>query len=91
MSRAGPTTPTQTLTTKTSATTLPPKHRPQLDSIEEVDPALRQTWERLNIPLTEQKRLANVKPVSVNTLQQLENHCFARAERVSRSKWQCRV
>ena len=40
-----------------------PKRRPQLDSIEEVDPALRQTWERLNIPVEEQKRLANVKPV----------------------------
>eukprot|EP00891_Asterochloris_glomerata_P007177 jgi/Astpho2/7177/Aster-01496 len=41
-----------------------PKRRPQLDSIEEVDPALRQTWERLNIPVEEQKRLANVKPVA---------------------------
>ena len=40
-----------------------PKRRPQLDPIEEVDPALRQTWERLNIPVEEQKRLANVKPV----------------------------
>ena len=43
-----------------------PKRRPQLDSIEEVDPALRQTWERLNIPVEEQKRLANVKPVRLS-------------------------
>lgn len=45
-----------------------PKRRPQLDSIEEVDPALRQTWERLNIPVEEQKRLANVKPVRLFVL-----------------------
>jgi Fe-S cluster assembly protein SufB len=37
-----------------------PKNRPTLDSIEELDPEIRQTYERLGIPLEEQHRLANV-------------------------------
>lgn len=41
-----------------------PKMKPQLDSLDDVDPALRDTWARLNIPVQEQKRLANVKPVA---------------------------
>lgn len=37
-----------------------PKKRPQLDSLEDADPELIKTFERLGIPLTEQKRLAGV-------------------------------
>lgn len=37
-----------------------PKKKPQLDSMDEVDPEVRKTFERLGIPLDEQKRLANV-------------------------------
>ena len=61
-----------------------PKRRPQLDSIEEVDPALRQTWERLNIPVEEQKRLANVKPVR---RQQLSGACGSDSPPSSRLAW----
>lgn len=41
-----------------------PKKKPELASLDDVDPAMRETWERLNIPIQEQKRLANVKPVA---------------------------
>ncbi len=41
-----------------------PKKKAELASLDEVDPAMRDTWERLNIPIQEQKRLANVKPVA---------------------------
>lgn len=41
-----------------------PKKKPELASLDDVDPAMRDTWERLNIPIQEQKRLANVKPVA---------------------------
>ena len=41
-----------------------PKKKAELQSLDEVDPAMRETWERLNIPIQEQKRLANVKPVA---------------------------
>jgi Fe-S cluster assembly protein SufB len=37
-----------------------PKKKQSLSSLEEVDPELRKTFERLGIPLDEQKRLANV-------------------------------
>ncbi len=37
-----------------------PKSKPKYDSIEEVDPELLRTFERLGIPLEEQKRLAGV-------------------------------
>lgn len=37
-----------------------PKHRPQLDSLDEVDPKIRETYEKLGIPLEEQKMLAGV-------------------------------
>lgn len=37
-----------------------PKKKPKLGSLDEVDPALLATFERLGIPLDEQKRLANV-------------------------------
>ncbi|XP_042444182.1 UPF0051 protein slr0074-like [Zingiber officinale] len=37
-----------------------PKKKPKLGSIDEVDPKLLETFDRLGIPLNEQKRLANV-------------------------------
>jgi len=37
-----------------------PKEMPKLDSLDEVDPKLLETYERLGIPLEEQKMLANV-------------------------------
>jgi Fe-S cluster assembly protein SufB len=37
-----------------------PKQQPQLDSLDEVDPKLLDTFEKLGIPLDEQKRLAGV-------------------------------
>ena len=37
-----------------------PKQKPQLDSLDEVDPDLLATFEKLGIPITEQKRLMNV-------------------------------
>jgi Fe-S cluster assembly protein SufB len=37
-----------------------PKNRPRLNSIEEVDPEIRRTFEKLGIPLEEQKLLAGV-------------------------------
>lgn len=37
-----------------------PKKKPQLGSLSEVDPEVLKTFERLGIPLDEQKRLANV-------------------------------
>ena len=37
-----------------------PKEQQKLNSIDEVDPELRDTFERLGIPLNEQKRLSNV-------------------------------
>ncbi len=37
-----------------------PKKKPKLDSLDEVDPELLKTFERLGIPLDEQKRLTNV-------------------------------
>jgi Fe-S cluster assembly protein SufB len=37
-----------------------PKQRPQLDSLDEVDPKLLETYEKLGIPLEEQKMLAGV-------------------------------
>jgi len=37
-----------------------PKHKPKLDSLDDVDPKLLETFERLGIPLDEQKRLSNV-------------------------------
>lgn len=37
-----------------------PKKKPQLGSLDEVDPELLKTFERLGIPLDEQKRLTNV-------------------------------
>jgi len=37
-----------------------PKSKPELESLDEVDPELLRTYERLGIPLDEQKRLAGV-------------------------------
>ena len=37
-----------------------PKKKPQLNSLDEVDPELRKTFEKLGISLEEQKRLSGV-------------------------------
>ena len=37
-----------------------PKKRPSLDSLDDVDPNIRETYEKLGIPLEEQKMLAGV-------------------------------
>ncbi len=37
-----------------------PKKQPKLDSLDQVDPKILETYEKLGIPLTEQKMLANV-------------------------------
>ena len=37
-----------------------PKKKPSLKSLEDLDPEIRKTFERLGVPLDEQKRLANV-------------------------------
>ena len=37
-----------------------PKKKAKLNSLEEVDPTLLETFEKLGLPLSEQKRLANV-------------------------------
>ncbi|KAG0460324.1 hypothetical protein HPP92_023452 [Vanilla planifolia] len=37
-----------------------PKNKPKLNSLDEVDPKILETFERLGIPLNEQKRLSNV-------------------------------
>lgn len=37
-----------------------PKDRPKVDSLEDVDPKIRETYEKLGIPLEEQKMLAGV-------------------------------
>src|SRR5260370_34099171 len=37
-----------------------PKHKPKLNSLDEVDPEILKTYEKLGIPLHEQKMLANV-------------------------------
>src|SRR3989442_5465099 len=37
-----------------------PKQRPKLDSLEQVDPKLLETFEKLGIPIEERKRLAGV-------------------------------
>ena len=37
-----------------------PKNKPKLNSLDEVDPELLKTFEKLGIPLDEQKRLTNV-------------------------------
>ncbi len=37
-----------------------PKSKPRLDSLDQVDPEILRTFEKLGIPLDEQKRLANV-------------------------------
>lgn len=37
-----------------------PKFKPQLSSLDELDPLILETYEKLGIPLSEQKRLANV-------------------------------
>ncbi len=37
-----------------------PKNKPKLESLDQVDPKLLETYEKLGIPLGEQKRLANV-------------------------------
>lgn len=37
-----------------------PKKKPKLDSLDEVDPAILETYEKLGIPLSEQKMLAGV-------------------------------
>lgn len=37
-----------------------PKKKPQLDSLDDLDPAIRETYDKLGIPLNEQKIFANV-------------------------------
>jgi Fe-S cluster assembly protein SufB len=37
-----------------------PKKKPQLDSLDDLDPKIRETYEKLGIPISEQKQLANV-------------------------------
>ena len=37
-----------------------PRQKPQLDSLDDMDPALRETYEKLGIPINEQKLLAGV-------------------------------
>jgi Fe-S cluster assembly protein SufB len=37
-----------------------PKHKPKLDSLDEVDPKIRETYDKLGIPLHEQKQMAGV-------------------------------
>lgn len=37
-----------------------PKQKPKLDSLDDVDPEIKRTFDKLGIPLDEQKRLANV-------------------------------
>ncbi|MEO0500130.1 MAG: Fe-S cluster assembly protein SufB [Pseudomonadota bacterium] len=38
-----------------------PKVKPKLDSLDDLDPAIRETYEKLGIPIEEQKVLANVE------------------------------
>ena len=38
-----------------------PKAKPKLDSLDDLDPAIRETYEKLGIPIEEQKVLANVE------------------------------
>ncbi len=45
-----------------------PKIRPQLDSLDDVDPELKATFDKLGIPLEEQKVLAGVKGVAVDAV-----------------------
>ncbi len=45
-----------------------PKQRPKLDSMDDVDPELRATFEKLGIPLNEQKALAGVASVAVDVV-----------------------
>lgn len=37
-----------------------PKEKPQLDSLDDLDPKIKETYEKLGIPISEQKQLANV-------------------------------
>ena len=37
-----------------------PKQRPKVESLDQVDPKLLETFEKLGIPIAEQKRLAGV-------------------------------
>jgi Fe-S cluster assembly protein SufB len=37
-----------------------PKNKPQLESLEDLDPEIKKTFDKLGIPLDEQKKLANV-------------------------------
>lgn len=37
-----------------------PKEKPQLDSLDDMDPEIRKTWEKLGIPIEEQKAFAGV-------------------------------
>ena len=45
-----------------------PKFKKQLNSLDEVDPAVLATFEKLGISLNEQKRLANVKNVAMDAV-----------------------
>ncbi len=45
-----------------------PRVKPQLDSIDDVDPELKATFDKLGIPLEEQKLLAGVKGVAVDAV-----------------------
>lgn len=45
-----------------------PKKKPELDSLDQVDPELLATYKKLGIPLEEQKMLAGVKRVAVDAV-----------------------
>jgi Fe-S cluster assembly protein SufB len=45
-----------------------PRVKPQLDSLDDVDPELKATFDKLGIPLDEQKVLAGVKGVAVDAV-----------------------
>eukprot|EP00898_Chlorokybus_atmophyticus_P001168 jgi/Chlat1/2051/Chrsp17S02525 len=45
-----------------------PKNKPTLDSLDQVDPEMLKYFEKLEIPLGEQKRLANVRQVAVDAV-----------------------
>ena len=53
-----------------------------MDSLDEVDPEILKTYEKLGIPLEEQKQLAGVKTVAVDAVfdsVSVKNHISRRA------------
>ena len=45
-----------------------PKVMPKLDSLDDLDPEIRETYEKLGIPIAEQERLAGVTNVAVDAV-----------------------